>query len=319
MARLPLQIDLDNFDSDLVRKTIRQLSEEGITYSELASHTPPELDWTANAIKMLLRRGGQIRHNAKSEALIEAINRVLAIKVRGTTQSASDEGSKFEAGMNLLKTSKHIGNRFKSISEVSTNFTYATKLCFIRLDAGNQGVVPVLIETRHTATGCIFSMKLTGISGNRRIVVGDILVTLQNTYFSGLAYEVNAKIDDFVSFDAFNIDNVLQVTSGNEVGIESISVRNSDMQLAVKPANFQGLSGAGLPMTGTGAIIEESQFEFYGVDSEAFKHQQKSVVNPELLKLDKYIGFHTCIPKPSRKEFAQSMRPHGLPADQVLA
>jgi hypothetical protein len=289
--------------SRALRMLLKELAQAGTSYAEIAQATDPAHGWSANAIKQLVYRDGAIRRTPRVAALALALKKVSERRMPlSGIESENIALIEFFAGgapdpteFDLLNTSKMLGQRFQSIRRASASFDYPRRQAFVRFDWSGERIITVLVDADKSREGYVFSMKITGRTGMRRIVVGDILSTFRNTYFSGLAYQLNEEIsqDEFVSLNALNLQAVHRLVAPNELGLECFSIDNSLLHLKEIPVNFQGLDGRGGPISGVGAVIRESLFPKYNICTETFSAVECGHNNGALFRLLESFGART--------------------------
>lgn len=269
--------------SKTLRRTIRLLSECGITYSQIADEIDSQWGWNSNAIKQLVvRKESRVRKSSKNTALVRVVER-LAIEVLLPLESDKFDDSDLERIRSLANgvenyqesdvdlATKRIGQRFQTIRKRSALYQYPDRAAFVRWDWKQTRLITVLIDTRKGTNGHVFTMKISGQVG-RRIVVGDILETSRNTYYSGLVYEVSEEInyDRFYDLDAFDAKAVERITGPNEIGLECFCISNQYLNQRVAPAPFHGLDGRGKPISGMGVFVKAPAFAELGIEEDDF-------------------------------------------------
>lgn len=295
-----------------LRAILRHLAENGITYSSISSQTDQEHDWNSNAIKQLVHRSSLIRKSHKIKNLTEvAVNIAEGLSEADCSYFNREkliESAQFfvsnksqDSHLDLSQCSRVIGQRFQSIRRASANFEFPARQAFVRFDWEGKRLITVLVSAQRGDDGYVFTMKITGRSGNRRVVVGDIQSTIRNTYFSGLAYEVNSDIAhrDFLEFNAFDLDVVRKgIAAPNEIGLECLTISNQFLHLRSLPVSFHGLDGLGNPTSGIGALIRPSLFEYYEISEDTFSAVECSNQNQKLHRL--MIEFKAITASPSK-------------------
>jgi hypothetical protein len=283
--------------SDALRDLIRILSQNGVTYSDLVRKIDAQWGWNGNALKQMVARASIVRKSSKNSSLIYAVEASLK-DCMGHSDSWNSIARKIDQ-MNILlgseftpnlsdvdSVTKMLGNRFQSIRRASTLYEYPERAAFVRWDWERRRLISVLIDTRKGRDGHVFIMKITG-QNSRRIVIGDVLVTLQNTYYSGLAYEVSVEMNqkEFVGLNAFDLDAVRDVTGPSEIGLECFTISNEYVNRRTAPVTFHGLDGRGNPISGLGAFIKAPAFDSLKISEEDFSSVECSIKNQALTKL----------------------------------
>lgn len=312
-------IEADLAASNALRKLLRLLSDHGITYGAVSSSIDPQWEWNGNAIKQLVvRRDSKVRRSSKNSALIRAIEHLLTTNSDAIppTPMISETVEQMKTLLNaesqpetsdVDKATKSLGQRFQSIRKASTMFEYPNRAAFVRWDWERRRLITVLIDTRKGSNGHVFVMKISG-QKSRRIVIGDVLVTLRNTYFSGLAYEVSQEMDyqSFVDLDAFNRSVFREVTGPNEIGLECLTISNEYLHLRTAPVTFHGLDSKGNPISGLGAFIKATNFAKLGIGEEDFSSVECSKRNEPLTDLMRKFAAITVGPTSEEQFTARS-------------
>lgn len=291
--------------SQTLRSMLIYLAEHGLTYRSIAERTNPAHGWNANSIKQLAHRHSATRPTEKTSDLVRVVRDALTssefYRADESTVGSIKNLDYFESGhidnseIESSKVSKIIGNRFQKIRKRSASFTFPPSQAFIRFDWEKKRLITVMVNSIHGENGYLFSMKITGRIGNRRVIIGDILYTVKNTYYSGLGYEVNSDIDDndFLEFNAFDIDEISYLCAPNEIGLECFTVQNDFLYRKELSVSFHGLDGRGNPISGIGALIRPSLFKKYGISKNSFSSVECSNHRPELNQLMKSFGATT--------------------------
>lgn len=291
-----------------LRELLHDLSRARVSYRKLAESIHPRWAWTDEAIKKLANRKTTLRKSPKNDALIEAIAAIVSSKVEAKQISAKAH-EKLERALELRHSvqplvqkeldgiTKEIGQRFQSIRKASALFEYPQRSAFVRWDWERRRLVTVLIETKKGSMGHVFVMRISG-NNTKRVVLGDILVTLRNTYFSGLAYEVSNEISqsEFIGRDAFDLAKMKEILGPNEIGLECFTVSNQNLHQRVAPVCFHGLDGRGNPISGIGLHIKEMEFSNFGIDPMHFSAVECSKHNQELTNFMLKVGAITIGP-----------------------
>lgn len=287
--------------SDALRQVLKRLNEAGISYSRIARLTDAEFEWKSNAIRQLLRRDGVIRATPRIAALVKAVSgpefrsMLTGKDVEDALQALSFFMSDVSLEATTKETSGKIGARFQKIRKASAGFDYPERQAFIRFDWAGKRLITVLVDSKYGSDGYIFSMKITGRTNNRRIVIGDILSTVKNTYYSGLAYQVNEKINasEFFDLNAFDFSEIERHTGKNEIGLECFTIDNSHLHLKEIPVPFHGLDGRGSPISGIGILIRQSVFSKYRISEASFSSVECGKDNEGLLGLMESVNGKT--------------------------
>lgn len=287
-----------------LRSLLRSCSSMGISYSDILTSSGLEGQWTNASLKQLVYRDGAIRKSEKVSALALAVSNLIKRKLDevGAQNRFKLEIQDIEyfiedtaSAVNVSMASKYIGNRFQSIRRASAGFGYPSKQAFVRYDWTEERFIIVLVTVLRGDNGSVFSMKITGRDGVRRVVLGDILSTVRNTYYSGLAYQVNDDIgqEEFIRLDVFNIDTLFEVVDSNEIGKECIGLNNESIHKRESSVTFHGLDGRGAPICGVGALIRESAFKKYNIPEDTFSSVSCTSCIPELQDLMEKSGSRT--------------------------
>lgn len=293
--------------SNSLREVIRSLSKQGITYARLADRTDPDFGWSANAIKQLIqRKDANIRRSRKNNALIDAVEQVAKSDyvnldpeleqsiVRAKGIYLDDVVAKSEASKVKLQSFEK-GNAamrgFQKAKLASAFYEPPKRAAFVRWDAAMEKIITVLIDTRKGSDGHRFTMKLSDGRGGR-IVVGDILYTVRNTYYSGLAHEVAAELDypSFYKLNAFDPTSVDRVTGPNEIGMECFTIANEFLHRRVAPVTFQGLDSRGGPISGLGILVKSTAFDSLGIEGDYLSRKGSHEESAQLIEAMSKFG-----------------------------
>ena len=283
-------------EGEAVRHLIKRLSANGVSYRRLAESVDPQWGWTEAAIKQLVTRGGTLRPNSKNAALVRTVRKLSRQLVAETPQHQIEElldlidvAGSF-GGVEMKSTredinsmTRFIGRRFQKIRRTSAEFEWPARSAFVRWDWQRRRLVTILVDTRVGDDGVVFAMKISG-NESRRIVVGDVLTTARNTYFSGLAYEISAELDDeaFSRINAFDIDELRENTGPNEIGLECFTVSNNYLHQRTTTVTFQGLDGRGNPISGLGELIKAPAFTAFNIGENGWSVAECSKSNAQL-------------------------------------
>lgn len=299
--------------NDPLKLLCKDLSSRGITYRALAMAVQAN-GWSENSLKQFVNRDGSSRKNVKTRALAKAAikeaERIIDSgksddqfirKVEAVSHQFQIEDNK----SNFEREKPHSLSSFSIVKNKSKLIFLPEKFAFARFGRTNQDtesgqpkqVITTLVNTRSEESGYIFSMKIQGAGGRRRIVVGNVLSTHMNLYFSGIAYKVISPIseDDFYQIDPFNNEDVESVVSKNELGIEMFCISNSAVSDPISPACYVGLDGYGNPISGIGVVIIRDFFEKHGILEHVFS-TVNCAENTSLTKVLEMFNGVTCIP-----------------------
>ncbi|MEY8841020.1 hypothetical protein AB9K41_18490, partial [Cribrihabitans sp. XS_ASV171] len=292
-----------------LKNLIKDFSSAGVTYEEICISVDGRSDWNANSLKQFVHRKGKARRTQKILSLAKAISKLSQQDSR-LAQFKSDPRVTFikrfleEDTLSSLHTVQktEFSDVWKSFHLKSKNYFLPETLAFVRfarnLDDNESETTPqkleakqkkiiitVLVTTRKTPEGYKFTMKILGRS--KRVVIGEVYQTSTNTYFIGVAHPVNQVMseDEFFELDAFSLNAIHQRASHNELGIESFCFSNSELPYSVIPVCFTGMDGMGRPFSGIGLLIDEFEFENYGIDDHVFSRAECSKQNENLTKL----------------------------------
>lgn len=296
-------LDISEDDVIRVKDILSELQEAGVTYSDLVSEMPDGSGWNAGSLRQFAHRSGKPRVNEKTIALVKAASRLsqrvgVAGLYKHADQSLIRRASAMaenSPGAALSASKDQISKTLKSFSASSTAIDLPEFMCFARYGRADQKprkIILIVLSIKATSSGYIFSMKITGPSGNRRLVIGDVSLTTSNLYFSGIAYSIRGIVDDaaFSAIDGLSFTTVREKCFNNEVGIEFLGVSNNYLSHGTAPCHFTGLDGLSFPVSGIGCLISEDLFEHYGIIREVPSSVQCEAHNQELDKLLASVG-----------------------------
>lgn len=295
--------------STALRTLIREASDFGIKYAQIAHQSPAWSKWTEAAIKKLVTRSGNIRPSRRVTALRDTVisllakldlpqnemdelhilaNRVdeLSVKFSQPSENEIDHFSDF------------IGQCFHDNRRKHATHSVPSRFAFVRYDYENKRLIKIIVDVRKGSTGQVFSMKLTGRQRNRRIIVGDVLGFLGLTTFSGLAFNVTRSLtdDEFHELDIFDFKQFETCIDKSPLGNEKFDIPSVYVHSSIVASNFIGLDGGGNPISGLGLKIEESLMGQLGIDEDAFSSVECAQDNKKLLRIMELVKAKTIPP-----------------------
>lgn len=257
-----------------LRSVVKRLSRFGVTYQKISGTVVGSDGWSDNALKQFVHRETRPRVTPRVRALAHSVLEIIDSNSDFSSLLTDGERKRLESLNDLSKRNysldalrSEIGNRFSELKRTGPAAKLPRQLAFVRFGRDEAKMIVILVNILKAPSGYFFTMKITGSEARRRVVVGDVTFTLNNTYFSGIAYSVNEFLNDseFHGLDAFDLHGLSLITSENEVGIESFVVSNMDLSYSIVPASFYGLDGLGRPISGNGALIAKDRYEALGI------------------------------------------------------
>lgn len=248
------------------RRLLRAAIDSSIKYQEICDLVPNEI-WNRNSLKQFAFRESSAKPTAKTDLLAEKLIQLFEQDVRLSEWKGKLAPERQLLSLHLGISERHeprVSKSFRQLSLDSLAASLPERLAFVRFGRERKKMVVVLINFHREESNIVFSMKISGNS--KRLIVGQVLYTQPITYLCGLAYPVvsPATDEEFAKMGTSKFDNDPNFLS-TPIGIETISVKNSDFLYGVCPASFMGLDGWGNPFTGNGVIIPEGKFGAYDI------------------------------------------------------
>ncbi len=280
----------------LLKDLLKRLSRSGTSYSEI-SHLVGEREWSENSIKQFVHRDKVPRITPKlvllAEIVVDRLSEVLGESslTPFEYQLMSSLIARKDREYSFTELKEELSSRFSALKGKSPVAYLPPQVAFVRfgrpegIERSNKMII-ILVEIVQSGSGHFFTMKITGSQKRRRVVIGDVSFTLNNTYFSGIAYSVHELMTDeeFLELDTFDIKVLDRCSSRNEVGLEIFAISNSDMSYSVVPTSFCGLDGEGHPISGIGALISCEQFSKFNISGSVSSSVDCTGENKELFE-----------------------------------
>lgn len=282
----------------ILRESIRNISHSGLSYEQMSDLIDSKYGWNAGSIKQFAYRETNPRITPKLVALAEFVSNQLHESRELAEKLSSADLRLLDQLAESHNESEPISSRgiYDQITKRSLSIFLPDKLAFARFGREEKKIVVVLLTIKKGVQGYEFTMKISG--DGRRIVVGDVLHTTINTYFTGFAFPINKKMtnEEFSALDAFDIESIHKMGAHNELGIESLVISNSDLSYSIMPAVFCGLDGMGRPKSGTGIVFSDTEFSRFNVEPQVFSSVSCSKNSGELQKALRKAGASTVLP-----------------------
>ena len=254
-----------DLQTQALKDLISYLSNKGHTYSLVSSMTKEEHRWTGTAIKQFMYRTSKPRINEKLLDLVRVVlklyNSIPSDEQTSNAEILTEMCSSYGV-QSQDSFSTEIGNRFRKLRHKGKQLDLPEQFAFARLgrDAPDRKIYVLFVSVQRSDNGYTFAMRVSG-SNSRRVIVGDVSETNNSVYFSGIAYRYVLHEKEFQNFDPFDIGQLNEGTSNNEIGIETLALASHHLPDPVAPVCFTGLDGRGFPISGIGAIIAKERFE----------------------------------------------------------
>lgn len=285
---------------ETLRKALKELSLSGVSYSDVCAQTSASSGWTSESIRKFASRSNRVRITPKVRDLAATVTKILDKESQEEFSLSGPEKTEIRT-LNPFVNQKfdnsefsiEIGSRFRRLRENALSAVLPDKFAYVRYGRDKNVLITLLVQIKRSAKGYNFSMKISGSA--QRIVIGDVSVTLSNTYFTGMAYALNHQLEkkEFATFDAFDLNEMDELVSRNEIGIESFCFASRDISNSTIPAFFFGLDGSGNPISGLGLIIDKSEFDFFGIEEDVLSKATCAASSPVLNKAMSKINAET--------------------------
>ncbi len=256
-------------DHSIEAKAIQSLKEltklaaqDGLTYSAITNELPEGIHWEANALKQFVNRESISRKNSKILALAKIVlyyyqskydkfsgNKYITDLIKDVEENLLGQaGTDIQTG--LVK-------QYLKLKNGASSLEFPNDYYLIRNGIKNDKQIIIYIQIITIRNNYSFIMKISGKNNLQRVVIGDVLHTVFNTYFSGLSFNVKGgvSLSDFLELDFSNIVNKTNYLLDNPIGMELISFPNTSFINTAFPVCFLGIDGDGKPISGRGLLI----------------------------------------------------------------
>ncbi len=285
-----------------IKRAIQYAIQTGHSYpgilEKIETEAGGDFGWKTDSLRKFAIRENTPRINTKIQALAFALHKVsqesptYAALLRQDTEALNaliNLIKGFQKYSELDRTNKksdtvnndftqRAGYFFRKLREDSKSISLKSKMAFLRYSSqagqdtlapsserGRQSILLSLINIRISDNG--YSIALKFREHSNRIAIGDVSVSNLNIQFQGISYESLGDLEEEHVFglESFDLEKILEQTSRNPTGIETIVASRANIAKTFIPATFSGQNRSGCPIAGSGILISSAAFSQLGL------------------------------------------------------